>query len=155
MIPSTMIQTIRTDSSNPDFVRLVQALDADLAERDGADHGYYAQFNTIDAIKHAIVLYDKGEAVACGAMKAFEEDAMEIKRMYTLPSHRGKGLAGKVLKALEEWAAELYIPSTVLETGKRQPEAIRLYEKHGYQRTANYGQYIGIDNSVCFRKSLN
>lgn len=149
-----MIQTIRTDSSHPDFVRLVHALDADLAERDGEDHGYYAQFNTIDSIKHAIVLYDGEQAVACGAMKAFEENVMEVKRMYTLPSHRGQGLAGKVLKELEMWAAESGIQATVLETGKRQPEAIRLYEKHGYQRIPNYGQYIGVDNSVCFRKGL-
>ena len=152
---SIMIETIRTNSSNPDFVLLVEALDADLAERDGEDHGYYAQFNAIDAIQHVIVLYEGEKAVSCGAMKAFEENAMEIKRMYTLPAHRGKGFAGKILKELETWALELGIRTTVLETGKRQPEAIRLYEKHGYEQTPNYGQYIGVDNSVCFRKALD
>jgi putative acetyltransferase len=40
------------------------------------------------------------------------------------------------------------------ETGKRQPEAIALYEKQGYQRISNYGQYIGVENSVCFEKVL-
>jgi putative acetyltransferase len=59
-----------------------------------------------------------------------------------------------VLSELESWAAELGYPKCVLETGKRQPEAIALYEKQGYQRIPNYGQYIGVENSVCFEKVL-
>jgi putative acetyltransferase len=59
-----------------------------------------------------------------------------------------------VLAELEAWAAELGYPKCVLETGKRQPEAIALYEKQGYQRISNYGQYIGVENSVCFEKVL-
>ena len=43
-----MIRLERTDSSHPDFVALVQALDADLKLRDGDEHDYYAQFNKID-----------------------------------------------------------------------------------------------------------
>jgi hypothetical protein len=49
---------------------------------------------------------------------------------------------------------EFIFTSGVLETGRRQPGAISLYEKHGYQHTANYGQYVGVANSVCFAKSL-
>ena len=79
---------------------------------------------------------------------------MEVKRMYTLPEYRGKGLAAMVLSDLEKWASELAYKRCVLETGKRQPEAIKLYEKNGYQVTPNYGQYIGIENSVCFEKPL-
>jgi hypothetical protein len=41
-----------------------------------------------------------------------------------------------------------------LETGKKQPEAIRLYEKNGYKLIPNYGQYAKIDNSVCFEKDI-
>lgn len=148
-----MIQLQRTTSEHPDFVRLVQQLDADLAERDGADeHAFYAQFNKIDRIRHAVVAYLDGIAVGCGAIKAFDGQTMEVKRMYTPPQHRGKGIARQVLAELEAWATELDYARCILETGKRQPEAIGLYQKCGYQLIPNYGQYIGVENSVCFEK---
>ena len=150
-----MLNLIRTNSEDPDFILLVKKLDADLAERDGADHTFYSQFNKIDKIKHAVVAFDNGTPIGCGAMKEFMSDSMEMKRMYTAPEGRGKGIATAVLGELEKWAAELSYKKCVLETGKRQPEAIKLYKKNGYQNIANYGQYVGIENSVCFEKDLS
>jgi len=150
-----MIRILRTDSTHADFIALVRLLDAELAERDGADNAFYAQYNKIDDIKYALVLYKNDEAIACGAIKAFNEEAMEVKRMYTLSEYRGKGIATHLLTELEVWTKELSYKKCVLETGKRQPEAIRLYEKNGYQRTPNYGQYIGVENSVCFEKVID
>jgi GNAT superfamily N-acetyltransferase len=149
-----MIKLIRTDSDNNDFIELVKHLDADLAKRDGNDHAFYSQFNIITKIKHAVVVYEDDTPIACGAIKEFSPGAMEVKRMYTTPASRGKGIAGKVLAELENWAAELSYKKCVLETGKRQPEAIELYKKSGYKSIPNYGQYIGIENSLCFEKEL-
>ena len=149
-----MTELIRTDSDHPDFITLVKLLDADLAERDGEEHGFYAQFNKIDKIRQVVVAYENGEPVSCGAIKASLPGAMEVKRMYTLPANRGKGLATKVLTELEAWAAESGYSKTVLETGKKQPEAIAVYQKTGYRQIPNYGQYEGVENSVCFEKLL-
>lgn len=144
----------RTNSANNDFIALVTLLDADLAAKDGAEHGFYNQFNKIDSINHVVVAYENGTAIACGAIKAFDADAMEVKRMFVNPAHRGKGIATAVLGELEKWAAELSFKKCVLETGKRQTEAIALYKKSGYTITPNYGQYLGVENSVCFSKNL-
>jgi len=144
----------RTNSSDTDFQNLVKLLDADLAVRDGEDHGFYHQFNSIDALKNCVVAYSEDTAVGCGAFKPFSEDAVEIKRMYTNEGMRGKGFASKILNELETWAKEEGFSKCVLETGIKQPEAIALYEKNGYYRIPNYGQYIGIDNSVCYEKLL-
>ncbi len=149
-----MINLRRTDSDDADFKALVRQLDADLAVRDGADHGFYSQFNKIDKIRHAVVCYETGEPIGCGAIKAFDGEAMEVKRMYVSPEGRNKGIATRVLAELEDWAKEMGYTKCVLETGKRQPEAIALYEKNGYRRTENYGQYVGVENSVCFAKKL-
>ena len=149
-----MIKIIRTTSENKDFIDLVKLLDADLAERDGDDHAFYHQFNKIDIIKHAVVLYDNQKPLGCGAIKEFDATAMEVKRMYTSPESRGKGIATKILSELEKWTEELSYEKCVLETGKRQPEAIQLYTKSGYKKIPNYGQYVGIENSVCFEKSF-
>ena len=149
-----MLRLIRTTSESPDFQQLVQLLDRDLAQRDGDEHGFYAQYNKIALIKHAVVAYADDEPVGCGAFKEYAPDSVEIKRMFVQPTHRQRGVARTVLAELETWATELGYANCVLETGKRQPEAIALYERSGYELTPNYGQYIGIDNSVCLRKTL-
>jgi GNAT superfamily N-acetyltransferase len=149
-----MITLIRTDSSNTDFLALVRHLDADLALRDGEEHGFYAQYNKVTTIRHVIVAYEDNVAVGCGAIKEFDAASMEVKRMYTPPEHRGKGIAVQVLHELEKWAEELGYKKCVLETGKKQPEAIALYAKCGYSVIPNYGQYAGVENSVCFEKLL-
>jgi len=149
-----MIILKRTDSSDEQFISLVRKLDADLAIRDGEDHSFYSQFNKIDKIRHTIVALENGEPMGCGAIKEFDPDAMEVKRMYTSPESRGKGIASSVLRELEKWALEMSYKKCVLETGKRQPEAISFYKKNGYTVIPNYGQYIGIENSVCFEKRL-
>jgi putative acetyltransferase len=147
-----MLTLIRTDSEDADFTTLVKLLDADLAIRDGEEHAFYDQFNKVTAIKHVIVAYDGDTPVGCGAIKHLADDAMEVKRMYVPEDRRGKGIAGEILVALEHWADELGYAKCLLETGTRQPEAIALYKKSGYSIILNYGQYAGVENSVCFEK---
>ena len=149
-----MINLIRTDSTNTDFIFLVNMLDADLAIRDGSDHSFYQQFNSVVSIKNVVVAYVEDRPVSCGAFKEFAAAAAEVKRMYTLTEFRGKGIASIVLNELEQWGRELSYSRFVLETGKKQPEAIRLYEKNGYHVISNYEQYIGVENSICFEKNL-
>ena len=150
-----MIRLVRTDSSNPGFIELVKHLDAELAFLDGEEHTFYSQFNKIDKIKHVVVANLNKVPLACGAIKVFDSKSMEVKRMFVLPEFRGKGIATKVLAELESWASELGYESCLLETGKRQIEAIELYRKSDYVTISNYGQYVGIDNSLCFEKKLN
>jgi gamma-glutamyl phosphate reductase len=138
-----MTSLIRTDSDNKDFIQLVKALDADLAHRDGNEHSFYDQFNKIDTIRHVVVAYENDKPVSCGAMKEVNPATMEIKR-----------LATKILTQLETWATELSYEKCLLETGKRQPEAIELYRKNGYIIIPNYGQYAGVENSLCFEKTV-
>ena len=147
-----MIKIIRTNSDDQDFIDLVKNLDAELAERDGNDHPFYAQFNKIDKIKFVVVAYENRKPMGCGAIKEYAPNTMEIKRMYTSPESRGKGIATKVLTELEIWATELSYEKCILETGKKQPEAIGLYKKNGYKLIPNYGQYAEIENSLCFEK---
>lgn len=149
-----MLQLKRTDSSDPDFQSLVKLLDIDLAIKDGNEHEFYAQYNKIDAIQHVLVCYNDGILAGCGAFKPFEEDTVEIKRMFVQPEQRGNRIAAKILKALEDWALELNIHKAVLETGTNNLQAIQLYTREGYTQIPNYGQYAGMENSVCFFKNI-
>ncbi len=149
-----MPSIIRVDRCNCDFPELVSALDADLAIRDGDEHEFYHQFNGIEDIKYRVVVYAIDRAVGCAAIKAYDDETYEIKRMYVHKDFRGRGMAKQMLMELERWAAELGAKRTILETGKMQPEAIGLYQSQGYVQVENYGQYKGVENSLCFQKQL-
>jgi len=150
-----MIQLKRTNSDDETFQLLVKELDKELAVRDGNEHTFYAQYNKLDQIRHAVVAYLGETPLGCGAIKEYSPEVMEVKRMYVPLEHRSQGIASLVLKELENWANELCYKKCILETGKKQPEAIRLYEKSGYKRIPNYGQYAGVENSVCYEKVVS
>ena len=154
MQPPQSPEFIRTSSDNADFRKMVIALDKDLYHRNGETQKLYEQYNQIDKIKHAIVIFVDDKAVGCGCFKRFDDETVEIKRMFVLPEMRGKHLAAQLLQELENWAIEEGYRKSVLETGLRQLEAIRLYTRSGYLQTENYGQYIGMEDSICYRKGL-
>jgi putative acetyltransferase len=149
-----MTKYVRTDSGNVDFRELVRFLDADLAIRDGDEHAFYAQFNKIAMLQYVVVAYKDDVAIGCGAIKEYGSDTVEVKRMFVPENLRGKGIASGVLQQLEFWAKDLGYTKAILETGVKQPEAIALYHKNGYKITANFGQYEGVENSICFEKLL-
>lgn len=149
-----MITLQRSNSDNENFQALVTLLDQELKERDGEGHVFLAQLNKTDHLEYVIVAYDQNVPVACGALRAYAPGVMEVKRMYVVLNKRGQGIASRVLHALETWCKELNSTTCVLETGKNQPEAIALYIKNGYKQVPNFGQYVGVENSVCFEKSL-
>ncbi|GGK24335.1 N-acetyltransferase [Yeosuana aromativorans] len=148
------MKLVRTNSENPDFINLVKDLDAYLKVIDGDEHAFYKQYNNIDVLKHTVVAYLNEKPVGCGAFKKFDKDCVEIKRMFTDITVRGKGIATKILSELEIWASELNYKSCILETGIRQVEAVNFYKKNQYTIIPNYGQYINISNSLCFKKML-
>ena len=103
-----------------------------------------------------LVAWLDDDAVGCGAVKPLDKDPTigEIKRMYTAPRARRRGVSRALLVALEDRAAELGYAFLQLETGLAQPEAIALYESHGWHRITPYGHYKGSPQSVCFAKAI-
>ena len=150
-----MISIIRTNSDNPDFKSLVALLDEDLKIRDGEEHAFYSQFNSITKIKWALVAFMDNRPVGSGALREYATDTVEIKRMFVLPEYRGQGVARGMLDELQKWAGELNFDSCILETGKNQPEAIALYLSTGFTPIPNYGQYLKVENSVCMKKLIS
>ena len=148
-----MITIKRTSSDDPDFEKLVVVLDAYLKILDGDDHEFYAQFNKTSLLKNALIAYKNGVVVGIGAYKEYDAEHVEIKRMYTLPEYRGNGIASQIINELEAWAKEENYKKSILETGYLQTDAIALYQKMGYTIIENYGQYRGVESSVCLKKN--
>lgn len=104
-------------------------------------------------VRFAVARDAAGAIVGCGAIVLTPEYG-EIKRMYVQPAARGQGLARGVMALLEQAALDHGCPEMVLETGPSQPEALSLYERHGFQRCAPYGDYPDDPLSVFMRKPL-
>lgn len=149
------INLSRTNSDNPDFTSLVKELDAYLAICDGDEHGFYDQYNKLDKIKNVVVAYVNDKPAGCGAFKKYDDQSVEIKRMYVHPDFRQQGLASKILNELENWSNEIGFSRCILETGKRQVEAVNFYHRQNYKLIPNYAPYEDMYNSLCFAKELN
>ena len=149
-----MITLKRTNSDDLDFQELVKALDIELKKRNGEEHSFFAQFNRIDSIKYVVIAYDENNPVGCGAIKEYDNKTMEVKRMFVPLEKRGLGIASLVLQELEIWCKHLQFEKCILETGEKQPEAIKLYKKNNYTIISNFGQYANVKSSICFEKQL-
>ncbi len=148
------ITFLRTNNEQQDFEALISALDEDLRDRYHELQNMYDEPNVIEAVNTVVIAYIGAEPAGCACFREFNDHTIEIKRMYVRPALRGKGVAFGLMQELENWARELNYSYAILETGKRQPEAISLYQKSGFTIMDNYGPYIGMDHSICMRKRL-
>lgn len=149
-----MVEIIRTDSNNPFFIALAKQLDDELYSRYGTFQSRYDEYNTVRNIDTVVLGFIDNTPAGCGCFKSLSKESAEIKRMMIKPEFRGTGLAGIILEELEKWAIEKGFIISVLQTGIKQPEAIRFYSRNGYCIIENYGQYADDDNSVCMEKKL-
>ena len=154
--PLILIQ--RADPRAPEAVSLLAALTRELADlyADRGDDGGAGFDGSQVLVPRAAFLigWSGGEAVGCGALRPHTDEAAAVKRMFTVPSWRGRGVAGRILAALEEEARAYGYRRVVLETGNRQPEAVRAYERAGYRRILPYAVYADWVGSRCYEKSL-
>jgi GNAT superfamily N-acetyltransferase len=146
-----MIIIKKTTSDDLDFKYLTQLFDDYLVDIDGDEKDFFAFYNQV-YIQNVLICYDNEVAIGCGAFKEYEPKVAEIKRMFVLPEQRGKGIAASILNQLEFWAAASDYTSCILETSIRLESAIALYKKMGYEIIPNFGQYIGVESSVCMKK---
>ena len=148
------MQLLRANSLHQDFITLVAELDKELAIIDGDDHAFFSTYNKTFDIHHTVIAYIDDTPVGIGAIKRYDATTMEVKRMFVLSAFRGRKIANAVLAELEKWTLELGYQSCILETSTRLPSAVKLYERSGYIRIDNYGQYIGVPTSICMLKNI-
>ena len=140
---------------HPDSVALRAAQRAELDERYGRPDSEPGPAPTADDITVFFVAYTAGgEAVGCGGLRELDATHAEIKRMFVPRDHRGSGVSTALLARLEQYARDQGYDRLVLETGDRQPDAMRFYEREGYTSIPLFGYYIGSDLSRCYEKRL-
>lgn len=151
---NSRIEVVKTTSENPDFVTLIKTFDTFLWERYPELKKDYWGNNLIEFNDNVVLIYLEGKPVASGCFKKYNDNTVELKRMFVLPEARGLGLAQQVIKELEIEAKKQGFETMILETLYKQIEAIGLYQKVGFEIVENYSPYVGLKNSVCMRKSI-
>jgi putative acetyltransferase len=143
---------------DPAGVALRTAQRVELTERYQDANSEPGPTPTAEDMSLFLVAFDDDQTtpIACGGLRRIDEQHGEIKRMFVAPDRRGSGAATLVLHALERAALEKFgWARLVLETGNRQPDAIRFYEREGYTRIPNFGYYATSDYSLCYQLVLS
>lgn len=150
------MEFVETNGKNKDFVTLCRLLDDNLNRVVGGEKQrmQYTQYNQLDDIHDAIILYDQSIPIACASFKYYEKGTAEVKRVFVREEYRGRRLSLPLMKKLEEKAKMQGYQRLVLETGKLLTEAMGLYKKIGFMVIENYGQYKNMSESVCMEKLL-
>jgi putative acetyltransferase len=120
-----------------------------------AESCYLLDIGDLEAPGVSVVVARSGlEAVGMAALVERGDGTAELKRMFVRAGARGRGIASGILSIIEETARSRDVTLLQLETGPLQLEAIGLYEKHGYRRIPNFGQYAGDEFSLCMEKQI-
>lgn len=147
---------------HPDAIKLSELVQAEYVSRFGYDDTTALRASYFDPPEGLyLVAYDEGGPVASGGWRSQEAEDdgytrgdAELKRMYVVPEARGRGLARRMLAALEDSAREAGRVRMVLETGTPLTEALALYRSSGYVPTTGFGVYRGHPDSQFFEKPL-
>lgn len=140
------------DSADADRLRAAQQ--AEIAIRYGTPDSEPGPKPTAADMTVFFVAYADGEAIGCGGLRALDATHGEVKRMYVVPERRGSGVSTALLRHLEGEALRRGWSRLVLETGDRQPDAMRFYEREGYTRIPNFGYYADSEISICYERRL-
>lgn len=146
----------RTDGQDKDFIENCRLLDLDLDGRVGKKikRDKYRKFNQLDEIQHAIVVYEGCRAIGGGAIRRYDDENIELKRVFVHTEYQGQGIGSKLVSLLIEWAKELGYKRMILETGELLAESCAVYKKLGFEVIPNYGPYENMPESLCMSKAL-
>ena len=150
-----MVEIREIGFAEPEVQKLVTELLGDLALRYGGNGDdtpvALTDFDPPDG--RFFVAADGDQLLGCVGWRRHGADA-ELKRMFTVPAARGRGVARLLLAAVEASAREAGLRRVILETGDKQPEAIGLYISAGYERIPDFGYYKDEDGVLSFAREL-
>ncbi len=146
----------RTDGKDKDFIENCRLLDMELDRRVGKKikRDKYMKYNQLDEIKEAIVVREDDKLIGGGAIRRYDDENIELKRVFVHVEYQGQGIGSRLVSLLIEWAVELGYKRMILETGELLAESCAVYKKLGFKVIPNYGPYVDMPESLCMAKDL-
>ncbi len=114
----------------------------------------YKKDNQLDEIQEAIVVYENNKAIGGGAIRRYDDENIELKKVFVHTEYQGQGIGSKLVSLLIEWAMELGYKRMILETGELLAESCAVYRKMRFEVVPNYAPYENMPESLCMAKDL-
>ena len=145
-----------TDGSDEDFQRFYLATEEYYSSIVGGEQNRtgFIPYNISESVRTVVIAYIDDIPVGCAGLKPYNENDVEIKRVWVEPQYRRHYIAADMMKMIEETARRMLFKRTVLQTREAMTEAVSLYEKLGYYRISNYPPYDRLEGAVCYAKDL-
>ena len=150
------MQIVITNGCDERFIMLCKKLDDYLNNMVGGEkqRQEYVQYNSLEEIHDVVLLLEEQAAVGCGSFKRYDDNTVEMKRVFVREEYRGRNFGQLIINELENIAKKEGYCKAILETGKPLARAFRLYQGLGYQVITNYGPYVYLNDSICMEKYL-
>lgn len=148
------MESVITNEKDERFIELTKELDNEYFQKYGDIVNKYKEYNDLDDPHIVALALNWGKPIACASFKLFDKDTIEIKRVYVKKRYRRKGIAYKLVKQLEKLAMEENFRYSIIETGRENIAAIKLYEKLDYEQIDNFGFFEGDDMCICMKKEF-
>jgi putative acetyltransferase len=147
---------IFTDRHSEGFIALCGELDDFLNEAAGGEvnRRQHIPLNALDGIQDVILACDGPLAVGCAALRPYDGETAEVKRVFVRRAYRGRGISRQLMERLERRGTERGYRRFILETGEVLTAATHLYRSLGYVVIPNYGPYIDMPDSMCMEKQV-
>lgn len=148
------MKLIKVNPTANDAVMLMDELSETLEKITGNSgrHSFNSEDVNVERAAFVVAYSDDNEAIGCGAIRPYNEEIAEVKRMYARA--KGKNIGTTILTYLEQQAEDMGYSKIYLETRKVNERAVAFYEKRGYKISDNYGKYEGHEEAICFEKEL-
>ena len=153
------VELREADWNDPDGVALRSAMEAEMRERYADRIAAFMSEHAVvigvheEHVAHVLLAYEGPLPVGHAALRWTGGD-LELKRMYVVPSHRGHGVSTALLDGVAKAAEKLGATRIILQTGDRQPDAVRLYERAGYTGIPIFPPYEALTFSICMERRL-
>lgn len=151
-----MAISIAIENPRTDEIRgLIAELNAALHALTPPEHCYHLTVEQMAGPDTTVyIAREDGAVVGCGALRRHAGGIGEVKRMYTRPTHQGRGIGGQIVAEIERLARTEGMRQLVLETGDRHPAAWHVYERAGFRRCGPVLDYPDSGWSVFYEKPL-
>jgi putative acetyltransferase len=148
------LKFIITNEKNKDFIKLTNLLDDYYIDLFGDIALNYQKYNKINSNHDVCLVYLNNNPIACGSFKFYDEETVEMKRLFVLKEYQNQGIGQKILQKLEKLAKDKGYSFSILQTGVDMPAACNFYKNNNYEIIDNYDQFKGDSLVVCMKKEL-
>ena len=148
------MKIVKVKPDNKDAIALMDELSGELEKITGNSgrHSFNSEDVCTPCSVFAVAYDDNDNPLGCGAIRPYDDETAEVKRMYA--KAKGKSVGTEILTYLEQQAKAMGYSRLCLETRVVNERAVAFYKRRGYKVIENYGKYQGHKEAICFEKEL-